>query len=223
MSVDEYERLMEDIADLSAIASRMKEKTVSWAQVKRRLRRDGRVRPRYGPWPSEKTTKDSFRRHGPFRDGIMHFEIRCRYVEGQTWRMCRFSSSRQHLLNLRVFEEDKYCDILINNIRHYQQQYQFVVLGYVIMPTHFHWIVEVNRSTGTISDIIRDIKKYTAWDILALLKQEGRREFDALFTSEAAPYRDQNRKVWMRRFHDEAIRNEEMFLSRLHYMHKQPG
>ena len=43
MSVDEYERLMEDIADLSAIAARKKEKTVSWAQVKRRLRRDGRL------------------------------------------------------------------------------------------------------------------------------------------------------------------------------------
>ncbi|MBX2991234.1 MAG: type II toxin-antitoxin system prevent-host-death family antitoxin [Bacteroidetes bacterium] len=41
IGVREYERLMEDVADLAAIASRRDEKTVPWEQVKRRLRRDG--------------------------------------------------------------------------------------------------------------------------------------------------------------------------------------
>lgn len=41
LSVDEYERLMEDLADLSAIAARKNERTVSWEQVKRKLKKDG--------------------------------------------------------------------------------------------------------------------------------------------------------------------------------------
>lgn len=41
IDVNEYERLMEDLADLSAIADRKKEKPVPWPQVKKRLKRDG--------------------------------------------------------------------------------------------------------------------------------------------------------------------------------------
>lgn len=38
---NEYERVIEDLADLAAIASRKSEKPVPWEQVKRRLKRDG--------------------------------------------------------------------------------------------------------------------------------------------------------------------------------------
>ena len=121
-----------------------------------------------------------------------------------------------------LFVEDKYCDVLVHNIKYYQLQLGFAILGYVIMPSHFHWIVEVDPSKGTISDVMRDIKKYSAWDILSLLKKESNSEFEPLFAAEAVPYRDQNKKVWMKRFHDEAIRNQEMFLSRLRYIHNNP-
>jgi len=71
-----------------------------------------------------------------------------------------------------IFTTDKYCDVLINNIKHYQKRYKFLILGYVIMPSRFHWIVKTEPEQGTISDIMRDIKKYTAWDILDLLREE---------------------------------------------------
>lgn len=38
---NEYERLIEDLADLAALAARKREKPVPWEQVKKRLRRDG--------------------------------------------------------------------------------------------------------------------------------------------------------------------------------------
>ena len=65
-----------------------------------------------------------------------------------------------------IFANPKCCQLLIKNIKHYKKRYRFNVLAYVIMPSHFHWIVEVNPKLGTISDIMRDIKKYSAWDIL---------------------------------------------------------
>ncbi len=50
----------------------------------------------------------------------------------------------------KVFIEDKYCDILIHNIKHYQKRFKFEILAYVIMPTHFHWIVMTDNWNGTI-------------------------------------------------------------------------
>ena len=73
---------------------------------------------------------------------------------------------------LQIFRNHSFCDILINNIKHYQQIYKFDVLAYVIMPSHFHWIVEVKPEYGTISNIMRDIKKFTAWQIFDKIKEK---------------------------------------------------
>ena len=121
-----------------------------------------------------------------------------------------------------VFTEDTYCDILIRNIKHYQQRYKFRILGYVIMPSHFHWIVEINRQFGTISDIMRDIKKYSAWDILSALETDGRKDMLRLFRIEARKHYDQKRKFWMKRFDDEAMRNAGMLKTKLEYIHYNP-
>ena len=96
-----------------------------------------------------------------------------------------------------VFKENRFCDILIDNIKYYQKKYQFSILGYVIMPTHFHWIVKTKNKLGTISEIMRDIKKYTAWQIFDLLKEENNRELNQIFENEAKQINDQKMKLWI--------------------------
>jgi len=122
---------------------------------------------------------------------------------------------------LNIFSEDKYCDLLIKNIKHYREKYKFNILAYVIMPSHFHWIVEVNPKFGTISDIMRDIKKYSAWDILEEIDRSDK-QISNLFRQAAEDYPKQNRKFWMSRFDDELIRNERMYWTKLHYIHNNP-
>jgi PHD/YefM family antitoxin component YafN of YafNO toxin-antitoxin module len=41
LSVSKYEKLMADLQDLAVIAERRNEKTISLAELKRRLKRDG--------------------------------------------------------------------------------------------------------------------------------------------------------------------------------------
>lgn len=121
-----------------------------------------------------------------------------------------------------VFSEDKYCDILIHNIKHYQNQYKFVILGYVIMPSHFHWIVNVENELGTISDIMRDIKKFSAWDLMEAIEKDHRDDLLRLFEQESKDFKNQKRKFWMKRFDDEVIRNPEMLRIKLDYIHYNP-
>jgi len=123
---------------------------------------------------------------------------------------------------LPIFEDHSFCDILIDNLKFYQNRYKFEILAYVIMPSHFHWIVEVNPKYGTISDIMRDIKKFTAWKIFDQLELRKHKMLENIFRQEANGLIDQKRKLWMPRFDDEVIRNQNMFWTKLEYIHKNP-
>lgn len=121
-----------------------------------------------------------------------------------------------------VFKLQECCEALISNIKHYQGKYEFDILGYVIMPSHLHWIVQVDKSRGTISDIMRDIKKYSAWDIMEVLENMKRKDFTEIFKRNAVGYKDRKRKFWKKRFDDQVIRNQKMFWTKLKYIHNNP-
>ena len=122
----------------------------------------------------------------------------------------------------RVFTHPGCCDILVSNIKYYQKVYQFKIFAYVIMPSHFHWIVQVNPAIGTLSSVMRDIKKRSAWDIMDQLTREGQSGLLSLFRKHATGLTDQSRKFWMKRFDDEVITTDEMLLAKLQYIHNNP-
>jgi putative transposase len=122
----------------------------------------------------------------------------------------------------QVFTEERFCDVLVENIKHYRNRYQFRIYGYVIMPSHFHWIVEVEPNLGLVSDVMRDIKKFAAWDVMDLLEKENRQALLSMFRAEALALDDQKRKFWMDRFDDEVIRNVGMLRTKLEYIHNNP-
>ena len=124
--------------------------------------------------------------------------------------------------HIPVFNNYNFCYILISNIKHYRKKYKFVVLGYLIMPSHFHGIVIVNPKYGTISDIMRDIKKFTAWKIFYYLTDRNNRKLLEIFEESAKGLRNQSKKLWMPRFDDEAIRDQQMFWTKLNYIHNNP-
>lgn len=121
---------------------------------------------------------------------------------------------------LNVFSDEHACDILISNIKHYQSKYHFTILGYVIMPSHFHWIVEVNRETGTISDIMRDIKSYSSKELTNYFC-DSKEEID-VFRREAEGKKNQQKKFWIDSFDDRVIRDVKMFWEKLNYIHNNP-
>ena len=123
---------------------------------------------------------------------------------------------------LPIFSNQHFCEILISNIKHYRDKYKFVVLAYVIMPSHFHWIIIVNPKYGTISDIMRDIKKFTAWQIFDHLIENKDSKHLGIFEESAEGFENQTKKLWMPRFDDEVIRDQQMFWTKLNYIHNNP-
>ena len=121
---------------------------------------------------------------------------------------------------LNVFEDNAVCDILIDNLKYYQNKYHFNILGYVIMPSHFHWIVEVNPEFGTVSDIMRDIKRRTSKEITLYLSD--REEYRNIFKEEAEGKPKQQKKFWMDSFDDRVVRDMKMFWEKLNYIHNNP-
>lgn len=121
-----------------------------------------------------------------------------------------------------VFSNPTCCDILIDNIRFYRQKYHFKIYAYVIMPTHFHWIVEVDPTRAILSTVMREVKKYSAWDIMDYLKAGGYSDYLRTFSRAAYKTKDQRRKFWSKRFDDAYIRNDKMLESRVNYIHQNP-
>jgi REP element-mobilizing transposase RayT len=61
-----------------------------------------------------------------------------------------------------LFSRKIYRDIVVDAFKYAQQQNQLVIHGYVIMTNHIHLIAKANENqVKTLSDIIRDFKKYT--------------------------------------------------------------
>jgi len=77
----------------------------------------------------------------------------------------------------RLLLGDKYYRIILESLRFLKQKYNFEVIAYVVMSSHVHLILFVQKETA-LSDIMRDFKKFTAYKIRKQL--EGDRAFDLL-------------------------------------------
>src|SRR5690606_17013226 len=69
-----------------------------------------------------------------------------------------------------IFTRKVYKDIIIDSLKYCVSEKQLLVYGYVIMTNHVHVIW--HSENGTLSDTIRDFKKFTARQILETIQSE---------------------------------------------------
>ena len=99
------------------------------------------------------------------------------------------------------------------------------LFSYVIMPDHLHLIVlplEYQGKNQTISDLMRDFKKFTSKRITEKLKQMNHEDLLAFFSRSAEPYKRQIYKVWDEGFFDENIFTQEFLNQKIQYIHYNP-
>lgn len=123
-----------------------------------------------------------------------------------------------------VFIRKHYRDVFIDSLRFCIAEKGLRLYGYVIMSNHVHLIAASN--TGKLSETIRDLKKYTARNILNLIEAEpeSRREWmlHRFEWNAAQAQRNDNRQFWTHENHAISITSEAFFHQKLTYMHQNP-
>jgi REP element-mobilizing transposase RayT len=74
---------------------------------------------------------------------------------------------------VKIDKRDKYCDIIVENLKFYRKKYGFKILSWVITPWHIHLLLWLLGNVK-IENILRDFKKYSSVQLIQQLKKDGR-------------------------------------------------
>jgi REP element-mobilizing transposase RayT len=124
-----------------------------------------------------------------------------------------------------VFTRKNHKLIIIDSLKFCQKEKGLLIFGYCLMSNHLHLIA---RSEGkyTLSDILRDFKKFTSKAIIYQIMEEteSRRKWMLEFFHKAGENLKgiKNYKVWQDGNHAEMIQSNKFFDEKLEYIHLNP-
>ncbi len=123
-----------------------------------------------------------------------------------------------------IFTRKVYRDIILESLDFCIKNKALKLYGYVIMPNHLHLLVQ--STTGTLSDTIRDFKKFTASTMLEAIKNEpeSRREWmlHRFEWNATQNERSSNHQLWTHENRPEEIHTQRFFDQKLNYIHQNP-
>jgi REP-associated tyrosine transposase len=105
-------------------------------------------------------------------------------------------------------------DLLVKVLEQVRQRYQWVVLGYVVMPEHVHLLVS-EPPQRHLSTAIQALKLGFARRVLAEQRRQSRRAQTCLF--EHSPQR-----IWQARYYDFNVCTARKRVEKLRYIHRNP-
>ena len=105
-------------------------------------------------------------------------------------------------------------DLFLSVLERMRKRYQFVVVGYVVMPEHFHLLMSEPQEV-TPATVMQAVKLGFARRVLAQLRARRNRAQASLF--EHVP-----RHVWQARFYDFNVYSGGKVKEKLNYMHANP-
>jgi REP element-mobilizing transposase RayT len=124
-----------------------------------------------------------------------------------------------------IFTRQRYCDIIVQSLQYCIRFKNLEVYGFVIMPSHVHLIA---RSTSNkMASTIRDLKSFTAKEILKSIEQEGgesRKEWLLHMFEYFARFKQQNARhmFWDKTNHPVELSSPELFDQTMDYIHNNP-
>ncbi len=103
-------------------------------------------------------------------------------------------------------------DLFLEVLERVRWRYAFVVLGYVVMPEHFHLLVS-EPNEKTLSDVMRALKLGFARQVIERKRRNGLQEESFEGVSE---------RFWQHRFYDFNVCTEKKRIEKLRYLHRNP-
>jgi putative transposase len=108
-------------------------------------------------------------------------------------------------------ERDRFLSILEQT----RERYQFVVVGYVVMPEHIHLLI-AEPEVGTPSTVMQVLKQRAARALLPKRRRTDARQ--RLLFGDVVP----RRSFWQARFYDFNVWTTKKRVEKLRYMHRNP-
>ena len=108
----------------------------------------------------------------------------------------------------------RHRDLFLSILEEVRQRYRFVVLGYVVMPEHFHLLISEPQE-GNPSKVMQAVKQRFAQRVLRRVRQK--RNVNQTSRWNLAPVH-----VWQARFYDFNVWTEHKRVEKLRYMHRNP-
>ena len=124
-----------------------------------------------------------------------------------------------------VFTRGRCANVVLESLAYCQAQKGLELFSYCLMPSHLHLIARVQE--GRLSDVLRDLKSFTAKQLLSLVvnePSESRREWMSRLFKEAAKSTAQNQRymVWQKSNRPIEIIGSEMYEQKMEYIHNNP-
>lgn len=117
-----------------------------------------------------------------------------------------------------VFTRSVYVDILLNSLKFCQEKKGLEIYAWVVMSNHCHLVVRAKNEN--LSDIIRDLKKFTSKAIYKSI-EENSHESRKAWLLLALKY-EERIWFWEEGYHGEEILSQSFFDSKVNYIHMNP-
>jgi putative transposase len=126
-----------------------------------------------------------------------------------------------------IFIRQAYRDLFLESLVYCRKEKNLNIHAWVIMSNHVHLIIS-SKTEVKLADVMRDLKKYTAYKILKEIKEsvtESRKEWMLFLFAKAGKQNSNNTnyQFWRQDNHPiELDFHSNMFEQRLNYLHNNP-
>ena len=119
-----------------------------------------------------------------------------------------------------VFRSDQACSLFIDALATTREKEPFKLIGYVVMPDHFHLLA--NPLNLDISILVGRLKGRAASSILGWLRAEAHSISLAKLALPRSLKSGQTHALWMKEFSAVDIWSRKFIRQKLHYIHMNP-
>jgi REP-associated tyrosine transposase len=106
-------------------------------------------------------------------------------------------------------------NLFLDLLEQTRQRYRFVVVGFVVMPEHFHVLIS-EPEKGTPSTVMQVVKQRFARQVLREWQRRKRVTQPSLWEDHGLAH------VWQARFYDFNVWGQHKRVQKLRYMHNNP-
>ena len=125
----------------------------------------------------------------------------------------------------KLFDSSRLRGVFAEVLRQLREETGFLLIGWVLMPEHFHLLIKPEPAEST-SALLQELKKRSAQQIISILSENQQhawcRTMLVGFCLPPTVHSDSHYRVWNRRFYPYGVYSDKKRLEKLDYMHNNP-